>query len=154
MFNALKIKSDSHQNDETMNEQKTQRFPSCLQVSAPQFPQGKCRCQGSELGGWGSGKPSPVLSEFGSQEVDWQPPSGPLAISGKTPLVLKGTSLSRIILLPKDLDKKSFLDLGTGYRTRSESEGTQTFLPARCTPERGVAWNPSHILGPGPSDST
>ena len=41
MFNALKIKADSRQNDETMNEEQTQRFPSCLQVSTPQFPQGK-----------------------------------------------------------------------------------------------------------------
>lgn len=82
--------------------------------------------------GWSSGKLSPALSEFGSQEVDWQPHSGPLAISGKTP----GTSLSRIIHQPKILTRNLSLTWGRGgwgggCRTRSElSVGTQTFLPA------------------------
>lgn len=119
-----------------MNEQQTQRFPSCLQVSTPQFPQGKCRCQGSELGGWGSGKPSPVLSEFGSQEVDWQPPSGPPAISGKTPLVLKGTSLSHIIL-PKILTRNLSLTWGQGIEPGVNLKEHRHFcLPA--APLRGV----------------
>lgn len=79
------------------------------------------------LGGRSSGKPAPALSEFGSQEVDWQPHSGPLAISGKTP----GTSLSQMISLPKILTRNLSLTRGQVVDARNElSEEARTSLPA------------------------
>ena len=104
-----KRKTGSRQNDGTMGKEQTQRFPSLSGPPPRRFPQKECRRQ-SELGGWSSGKLSPALSEFGSQEVDWQPHSGPLAISGKTP----GTSLSRIIHQPKILTRNLSLTWGRG----------------------------------------
>lgn len=76
---------------------------------------GKCR-NGPELGGWSSGKLSPTLSEFESQEVDWQPHSGPLAISGKT----QGTPLSHMIWLLKILTGNLSLTWGQGKGARDE----------------------------------
>lgn len=76
---------------------------------------GKCR-NGLELGGWSSGKLSPTLSEFESQEVDWQPHSGPLAISGKT----QGTSLSHMIWQLKILTRNLSLTWGQGKEARDE----------------------------------
>lgn len=122
-----KIETGSRQNDGTMDKEQTQRSPSPWASTPASFRRQKCRSR-SELGG--SGQSSPALSEFGSQEVDWQPNWGPLAISGKTP----GTSQSQMILLPKILTRNLSLTWGQVVEARNESfEESWTFLPAPMT---------------------
>lgn len=101
----------------------------------PQFPRENADARGQNWEGW-------AWKAFSCSLRVWIPggwlavPLWPSGYFWKTPLVLKGTSLSRIIL-PKILTRNLSLTWGQGGRTRSESEGTQTFLPARCT-LRGV----------------
>lgn len=150
MFNVKKkkkIETGSRQNDGTIDKGQIQRFTLPHGPPPLEFPRQRARKQ---TRGWSSGEPPPTLSEFGSQEMDRPPHSGPPATSGKTP----GTSLSQMIWLPKILTRNLSLTWGQDIEARnvlSEGHG-HIGLPLSPLTGRCCAWNPSHIFGLSPGD--
>lgn len=121
-----KRKAGSRQNDGTMGKEQTQRFPSLSGPPPAGFPQKECRRQ-LELGG------VELWKAISCSFRVWIPGGRLTAPLWPTGYFWKDSrNLFKSHYSPaKDLDNKSFLDLGAGCRTRSElSVGTQTFLPA------------------------
>lgn len=149
MFSVLKkIKISHHQQDGTTDRADPKvSFPH-QDLRPADFPREKKAEAEQSWEGGARESHLPLFQSLDPRGVEWQHPSSPLALSGRTP----GTSLSHMIWLLTILTRNLSLTGGWGVEARNElSEGAQTFLRAPSPfPERFCAHNPSRISGAQP----